>query len=222
MWGKREFISFPHAGKLRHPVLLPVSGLRCWKWYLWGLCWCGDLPLPWQSVTRGPRSFNALGISLGSHQPYLVLEMGDTAKGMWWLSHRSQLPQPPRGVFWRTSYRPVSSCIPAHLLSFPSAWRHCLRVAHLHPAGGHDIPEVGGTSGAQRPHHAVRGTSRPVRQLGDMGTQEGPVEGCIGGVSDNLCCLPWGIEAAAAIPEPFGFSTEPLAASRLPCDHPLL
>lgn len=61
MWGKREFISFSHAGKLGHPVLLSVPGLRCWKWYLWGLCWCGDLPLPWQSVTIGSRSINALG-----------------------------------------------------------------------------------------------------------------------------------------------------------------
>lgn len=45
-------------------------------------------------------------------------------------------------------------------LSFPSAWWHRLRVSHLHPAGGHDISEVGGTGGAQRPHHAVRGASR--------------------------------------------------------------
>lgn len=45
-------------------------------------------------------------------------------------------------------------------LSFPSAWWHRLRVSHLHPAGGHDISEVGGTGGAQRPHHAVRGVSR--------------------------------------------------------------
>lgn len=28
-----------------------------------------------------------------------MLEMGDTAKGMWWLGHRAQLPQPPRRGF---------------------------------------------------------------------------------------------------------------------------
>lgn len=77
LWGKREFISFPRTGKLGHPVLLLVPGLRCWKWCLWGLCWCGDLPLPWQSVTSGSRSINALGVSLGSHQPCLVARAGD-------------------------------------------------------------------------------------------------------------------------------------------------
>lgn len=66
---------------------------------------------------------------LGATSPvwWHMLEMGDMAKGMWQLSHRAQLPHPPRGVSWRTSpYRLVSSCIQALLLSFPSAWRHCL------------------------------------------------------------------------------------------------
>lgn len=64
--------------------------------------------------------------------------MGDTAKEMWWLSH---CHSPPEELSWRISpHRLVSSCIQAHLLSFPSAWRHCLGVPHLHPAGGHDIP----------------------------------------------------------------------------------
>lgn len=129
-----------------------------------------------------------------------VLEMGDTAKGMWWLGHRAQLPQPPRGVSWRISpSRVVSCCIQACPLSFPSAWRHRLRVPHLHPAGGHDIPEVGGAGGAQWSHHAVRGTSRPVWHPGDTGTREGPTEGRWRGLGQPLllatgirgsCCCP--------------------------------
>lgn len=158
-----------------------------------------------------------------------MLEMGDMAKRMWWLSHRAQLPQPHREVSWRISpYRLVSSCIQAHLLSFPSAWWHRFRVPHLHPAGGHDIPEVGGAGGAQWPHHAVRGTSW---QGGSWGMWEGPIEGCARGVWNSLCCWPRALEEAAATPEPFGFSGEPLplfqlkkslAASRLPHDCPLL
>lgn len=76
--------------------------------------------------------------------------------------------------------------------------------------------------------YEVRPGQRGTR--GTRGHGTGPLRG-VGGVWDNLCCWPWGLEAAAAAPEPFGFSSEPLllfhlrkslSASRLPRDHPLL
>lgn len=97
-------------------MLLPVPGAEVLEVVPVEFVLCGDLPLPWQGVTSGSRSINTLGVSLGSHQP--CLEMGDTAKGMWWLtghnchSHPGGFP----GEFLLTDSFPAAS---KHI-SFPS------------------------------------------------------------------------------------------------------
>lgn len=146
------------------PEMVPV-GIVLW----WGL------------FPHGKVSLAGSVIALGSRQPcwWPVPELGDTAEGTRWLSHRAELLQPSQGVSRRISPPSLVSCrIRARPLSFPSARRHRLGVPHLHPAGGYDISEVGGTGGAQRPHHAVRGMSRTaVGPTGDPWGHEGVPSG---------------------------------------------
>ena len=41
--------------------------------------------------------------------------------------------------------------------NLPSSRWHRLGVLDLHPIGRHDLPQVGGASGAQWTHHSIRG-----------------------------------------------------------------
>lgn len=93
--------------------------------------WHGDLPIPWQSVTGGSGSVAGASSSRVATAP----------SGGWF----------PREFLLPAWFLAVSEHVP-----FPSsAWWYRLRVPDLHPAGGHDISEVGGTGGAQWPHHTV-------------------------------------------------------------------
>lgn len=43
------------------------------------------------------------------------------------------------------------------VLLFRSSRRHCSRISHVHPAGWHDLPQMGGACGTQWSHHTVWG-----------------------------------------------------------------
>lgn len=120
--------------------------------------WCGDLPRCGKVSPVGWEhggSISVLGsVTLGSHQP--PWQRGRRGGLVIGVTCCSRLEGFPGGFLLPAPSLASSEHVPFY---FPSAWRHRLRVPHLHPAGGHDISEVGGTGGAQRPHHAVRGMS---------------------------------------------------------------
>lgn len=189
--------------------LLLCHSVRCQRWVLWGLC-CGGGTFP-----HGKVSLAGSIVTLGGCQPcwWPVLEMGDVSEGTRWLSHRAELLQPSKGVSRRVSPPGLVSChIRARPLSLPSARRHRLRVPHLHPAGGHDLSEVGGAGGAQRPHHAVRGRSRTAgAPTGTRGDTRGFQQGELGQLLLRLMGVKGGCSVAAA-PEPLAWGRDPACA----------